>query len=456
MAKRLCLVLVCFLLLVCVWAENSKFARVNLASFKWKDAEDTNNCSALESETSSLIVMHIQSKCSPFRLPNITWRRAISESIKGDTQRHRAMMKEDADLPLIYGNTLFQQREYFIKLGFGTPVQSFYTLLDTGSDIAWIPCNPCSNCLTSQLFQPSESSTYNYLSCASQQCQLLNLSTCVDNCTFDLFYSGAPEVHVLLSSETLSVGSQPVEDFVFGCAVSGVIQNYSAPGLVGFGRHPLSFPSQTATLYNRTFSYCLPSVLSPDYTGSLVLGNEALSVPSLQFTPLYSNAFNPSYYYVGLNGISVGEELVSIPEGTFTLDNSTGRGTAIDSGTTITWLVESAYNATRDSFRRQVSIPTLPSNPISTLFDTCYNLSDVEVGFPLITLHFNDDLDWTLPMENSLYLESSVICLTFTTSRVEWSIIGNYQQQNFRIVYDVPGSRLGIAPENCDGSMLAQ
>ncbi|GLJ14239.1 hypothetical protein SUGI_0228890 [Cryptomeria japonica] len=452
MGKRLYSVVLSLLLLVCVWAENSKLGRVNLRSFKRKEEEDNKNCTALESEISSLTVMHIQSKCSPFRLPNITWWKAISESFKGDTQRHRAMMKEDADLPLIYGNTLFQSRSYFIKLGLGTPAQSFYTLLDTGSDIAWIPCSPCSRCLTSQLFEPSESSTYNYLTCASQQCQLRNLSTCVDNCTFDLFYSGAPEVHVLLSSETLSVGSQPVEDFVFGCAVSGVIQNYSAPGLVGFGRHPLSFLSQTATLYNRTFSYCLPSVLSPDYTGSLMLGNKALSVPAgMQFTPLYSNAFNPSYYYVGLNGISVGEELICTPEGTFTLNNSTGRGTVIDSGSATTWLVESAYNATRDSFRRQVSIPTLPSNPISTLFDTCYNISDGEADFPLITLHFDDGLDWTLPMENTLYLESSVICLTFTTSRLEWSTIGNYQQQNFRIVYNVPGSRLGIARENCDG-----
>ncbi|GLJ14252.1 hypothetical protein SUGI_0229080 [Cryptomeria japonica] len=88
MAKRLCSVLVSFLLLVSVCAENSKVARVNLASFTWKDAEDNKNCSPGGLETSSLSVMRIQGKCSPFRLPNSSWWKAISESIKGDTQRY--------------------------------------------------------------------------------------------------------------------------------------------------------------------------------------------------------------------------------------------------------------------------------------------------------------------------------------------------------------------------------
>ncbi|GLJ14238.1 hypothetical protein SUGI_0228880 [Cryptomeria japonica] len=381
MARRLCSVLLSFLLLVSVCAENSKVARVNLASFTWKDADNNKNCSAGELETSSLSVMHIQGKCSPFRLPNSSWWKAISASIKGDTQRYRAMVKggwsagetmfnpqEDADLPLASGQTI-NTGNYIIKLGFGTPVQSFYTVLDTGSDIAWIPCNPCSGCSSGlQLFEPSKSSTYNYLTCASQQCQSL------------------PE---LLSSETLSVGSQPVENFVFGCAnaVSGLIQRLSSPSLVGFGKDPLSFVSQMATFYDSTFSYCLPTLKSSAFSGSLLLGKGALSTPGLQFTPLLSNAMNPSLYYVGLNGISVGEELVSIPAGTLNLDESTGRGTIIDSGTVITRLLEPAYNAMRDSFGRQLSNLTMVSP--TDLYDTCYNKPFGEVGFPHITLHFD-------------------------------------------------------------------
>ncbi|GLJ14243.1 hypothetical protein SUGI_0228940 [Cryptomeria japonica] len=472
MARRLCPVLVSFLLLVSVCAENSKFARVNLASFTWKDAENNKNCSAGELETSSLSVLHIQGKCSPFRRLNSSWWTAVSESIKGDTQRYRAMVKggwsagksmvnpqEDADIPLASGQAI-SSSNYIIKLGFGTPAQSFYTVLDTGSNIAWIPCNPCSGCSSKQqLFEPSKSPTYKYLTCASQQCQLLRVCTNNDNsvnCSRTQRYGDQSQVDELLSSETLSVGSERVENFVFGCAnaARGLIQR--APGLVGFGRNPLSFVSQTATLYDSVFSYCLPSLRSSAFSGSLLLGKGALSAQGLKFTPLLSSARYPSFYYVGLNGISVGEELVSIPAGTLNLDQSTGRGTIIDSGTVITRLVEPAYNAMRDSFRRQLSNLTMASP--TQLFDTCYNKPSSEFEFPLITLHFDDGLGLTLPMENTLIPENeegSVLCLAFALppggGDNVLSIFGNYQQQKMRIVHDVAGSRLGIASENCDG-----
>ncbi|GLJ14262.1 hypothetical protein SUGI_0229220 [Cryptomeria japonica] len=423
--------------------QSSKVARVKLASFKWKDAEDNKNCSALESETSSLSVMHIQGKCSPFRLSNSSWWTAISESIKGDTQRYRAMVKggwsagksmvnpqEHADLPLASGQAI-NTGNYIIKLEFGTPVQSFYTILDTGSYITWIPCNPCSSCSSGpQLFEPGKS--------------------------LPLRYGDQSEVDEILSSESLSVGSETVQDFVFGCAnaVSGLIQRLSVPCLVGFGREPLSFVSQTATLYDSTFSYCLPSLFSSAFTGSLLLGKGALSASGLKFTPLLSNARYPYFYYVGLNGISVGDELISIPAGTLTLDQSTERGTIIDSGTVITQLVEPAYNAMRDSFRRQLSSLSLASPRES--FDTCYNKPLGEMEFPVITLHFDDGLDMALPVENTLWPgneDGSVLCLVFTLppggEDAVLSIFGNYQQQKFRIVHDVAGSRLGIASENC-------
>ncbi|GLJ14257.1 hypothetical protein SUGI_0229160 [Cryptomeria japonica] len=80
------------------------------------------------------------------------------------------------------------------------------------------------------------------------------------------------------------------------------------------------------------------------------------------------------------------------------------------------------------------------------------------MDFPVITLHFDDSLDLNLPMENSLVPGSengSVLCLAFAVLPAGFgdvlSIFENYQQQNFRMVHDVPGSRLGIAGENCNG-----
>ncbi|GLJ14267.1 hypothetical protein SUGI_0229270 [Cryptomeria japonica] len=355
--------------------ESSKVARVNLASFKWKDAEDNKNCSALESETSSLSVMHIHGKCSPFRLPNSSWWTAISESIKGDTQRYRAMVKGGWSA----GKTT--------SPGFpATPAQ-----------VAQVGSN-----------------------CSSQ----------------------ANRQRISISPALLS--SVKVRTSVRTTII-----------MLTRGKEPLSFISQTATLYDSTFSYCLPSLFSSAFTWSLLLGKGALSASGLKFTPLLSNARYPYFYYVGLNGISVGDELVSIPAGTLTLDQSTGRGTIIDSGTVITRLVEPAYNAMRDSFRRQLSSLSLASPTQS--FNTCYNKPSGEVEFPVITLHFDDGLDLALPVENTLWPgneDGSVLCLAFALppggEDAVLSIFGNYQQQKFRIVHDVAGSRLGIASENCD------
>ncbi|GLJ14184.1 hypothetical protein SUGI_0227630 [Cryptomeria japonica] len=436
MAKSACSIFfisVLFQIILCVLAQKSKFANVSPASFIWKDAELNKDCSAREIENSNLRVTHIQGKCSPFRHPNSTWWSAIMESIKGDEHRYRAIMnrsvgrsfktsspnspQEDTDVPLSSSKS---GGNYIIKLGFGTPIQNFYLEVDTGSDITWIPCAPCSSC-SSALFSPSKSSTYKYLTCASKPCQDLGIcgNNKNSNCSVGQQYGDQSEVDQLMSSETLSVSSQyRVKDFVFGCAYSlkgPLIQ--SSPGLIGFGRDPVSFVSQTAALYDRTFSYCLPSLASSAFTGSIRLGKTALSVPGLQFTPLLSNSQLPSFYFLGLTGISVGEELVSIPPGK-------GKGTIID------------------------------SEP----FDTCYKVPQKAVKFPVITLHFGNSLDLSLPMENTLFpgnARGSVLCLAFALppdggDSNTVSIIGNYQQQNFRVVHDVPGSRLGVAPENCD------
>ncbi|KAH9293177.1 hypothetical protein KI387_041619 [Taxus chinensis] len=455
------------LLFVVVLGENNNKVDIDTiyaASFTWKDVDvEEKNCSSAQLGESSFALMHAQGKCSPHRLPNSTWFATIMGAIEGDANRYRSIIRRgnteklNTDVPLASGRAI-NTGNYIIKLVFGTPGQSFYTALDTGSDITWIPCAPCSACRR-QVFQPSKSSTYNYLSCASKPCQDLGINCAGhgnSNCSITLTYGDGSEVDELLSSDTLALGSQS-QQFVFGCAYSlrGIIDD--EPGLVGFGRGATSFVLQTAKLYDTTFSYCLPSLFSRAFTGSLQLGKGALTAPGLKFTSLLSNAANPSFYYVRLNGISVGEERVSIPAGTFEMDQSTGKGIIIDSGTVITRLVEPAYNPVRDSFRRQLSSLTMVKGA-SRLFDTCYKTRPSgQVNVPPITLHFDNSLDLTLSTKNTLIPvnnQGSVLCLAFALPPDDGSglsIIGNYQQQNFRVVYDVAGSRLGFAPQNCDG-----
>ncbi|KAH9290507.1 hypothetical protein KI387_034624 [Taxus chinensis] len=444
--------------------KNYKVDIVNVASLRGKDGDaEGKNCSAIQLGESSFALMHARGKCSPFRLPNATWFATILEAIKGDVYRYQVLTRRrnteklvDEDVPLASGNAV-NTGNYIIKLEFGTPGQSFYTAIDTGSDVTWIPCSPCSGC-TRQAFEPSKSTTFNYLSCDSQPCQDLGIS-CSGNCVRTQRYGDGTGVDELLSTDTVALGSQsqPVQQFLFGCANAFIGNTNNDPGLVGFGRDATSFVSQTAELYDRTFSYCLPSRNSRDFTGSLQLGKGPLSAPGLQFTPLLSNAARPSFYYLALNGISVGEERVSIPAGTFENDESTGRGIIIDSGTVITRLVERAYNPVRDSFRLQLSGLTMVEDS-SGFLDTCYKTPPSgQVTVPQITLHFDNNVDLTLPAKNTITLaddQGSAFCLAFALppgGSSDLSVLGNHQQQNLLVVYDVAGSRLGFASQNCDG-----
>ncbi|KAL6007232.1 hypothetical protein ACLOJK_032728, partial [Asimina triloba] len=87
-------------------------------------------------------------------------------------------------------------------------------------------------------------------------------------------------------------------------------------------------------------------------------------------------------------GISMGGEALPIPASTF----SSETGTIIDSGTVITRLPPAAYVELRSAFRQVMSY--LPAASPDSLFDTCYDLSGVEmVTYPTIALSFKGGVD---------------------------------------------------------------
>ncbi|GLJ40183.1 hypothetical protein SUGI_0824140 [Cryptomeria japonica] len=439
--------LLLILLLACGVAQSSKTVRVSPLQFTGKDTkeEEEEDCSMAQprKSTTNIPLMHVQAKCSPFRNNGSTWLSVMLESIKGDEQCYRAITQgatsfttqEDAGVPLAV-----KKGSYVINLGFGTPQQSFYTLLDTGSEITWIPCAACTNC-SGDVFDPSKSSTFEYVNCTSKVCGEALGSCGNEKCRFRQRYADGSEVNEWLSNDSLAVGSQSLPGFIFGYAnsLSGLIS--SSLGLVGFGSHGLSFVSQTVNLFQNTFSYCLPN---SDSTGCLDLGIDALNYPDLQFTSLLSDASNPTFYYVRLIAISVGAQRVLIDSATI-----------IDSGTTITRLVEPFYSAVRDTFLLQFKNYSLAA-PYG-IFDMCFYIHSGGIKVPQITLHFDRDVNVSLPSDNFLIrtnVEGSVACLAFAPPLEEEapgiSVFGNFQQRNFRYVYDIPGSRLGIAPQSCN------
>jgi len=222
-----------------------------------------------------------------------------------------------------------------------------------------------------------------------------------------------------------------------------------AAGLLGLGRGKLSFPSQTGRRFNRKFSYCLVDRSASSRPSSVVFGDSAVS-RTARFTSLLVNPKLDTFYYLELLGISVGGLRVpGISASLFKLDPSGNGGVIIDSGTSVTRLTRPAYIALRDAFRAGAS--NLKRGPEFSLFDTCFDLSGkTEVKVPTVVLHFRG-ADLSLPATNYLIPVDTdgSFCFAFAGTLSGLSILGNIQQQGFRVVYDLAGSRIGFAPRGC-------
>lgn len=343
--------------------------------------------------------------------------------------------------------------EYFTRIGVGTPARQSFMVLDTGSDIMWIQCSPCVDCYaqTGAVFNPRESSTFGRLSCASTMCSELELHGCqakTNVCLYQVAYGDGSFTTGEFSTETLSFNGATLKSVALGCGHDNEGLFAGAGGILGLGGGSLSFPSQMGAQFAKKFSYCL---MDRDRQGSstLIFGNAAVPRGTV-FSPLLKNPKLNTFYYVSLTGISVGGSLLTIPASAFKMDLSGNGGVIVDSGTSVTRLVEIAYGPLRSAFRAATA--SLPSAGGYSLFDTCYTLSNKSaVTVPTVILHFQGGADVPLPASNYLIPvdSASTYCFAFASTADGLSIIGNVQQQGFRVVFDGENSRLGFAANQC-------
>ncbi|XP_042513972.1 aspartyl protease family protein At5g10770-like [Macadamia integrifolia] len=341
---------------------------------------------------------------------------------------------------------------YIVQIGVGTSKQDFTVVFDTGSDLTWIQCKPCSQCYPQQdpYFDPSASSTYSIIPCGSNECSQLNSagyaaqSSCNTNCPYQVIYGDRSYSQGDFATDTLTLSSDVVSNFQFGCGQNNHGLFGSADGLLGLGRSQISIVSQTDQKYGKIFSYCLPSTTSS--TGFLAFGSEAGSSSTPQYTSLQTNSNYPNFYFLTMTGISVNGQSLSIPETVFKTS-----GTIIDSGTVITRLAPTAYSALKSAFQQAMSkYPTAPSD---SLLDTCYDLSGyTNVDLPQIVLHFEGGTDLNVDKSGILYQDSSTqSCLAFAGNDADTDkgIVGNMQQKTFEVVYNVAGEKLGFGTGAC-------
>ncbi|GAA0185779.1 aspartic protease [Lithospermum erythrorhizon] len=365
--------------------------------------------------------------------------------------------------------------EYFMDVFIGTPPKHYSLILDTGSDLNWIQCEPCYDCFTQNgpYYDPEGSISFKNISCHDPRCRLVSSpdppQLCKEDsqsCPYYYWYGDSSNTTGDFALETFTVNLtsvsgksefKKVENVMFGCGHWNRGLFHGAAGLLGLGRGPLSFASQLQTLYGHSFSYCLVDRNSNmSVSSKLIFGEnkEVLNNPLLNFTTLVSGKENPvdTFYYIQIKSIIVGGETLNISGDTWDVSPEGSGGTIIDSGTTLSYFADPANKTIREAF-----VSKIKGYPIvddySPLYP-CYNVSGVEnVELPSFGIEFNDGAIWNFPVENYfIRLEpEEVVCLAILgTPHSALSIIGNYQQQNFHILYDTKNSRLGFAPTKCD------
>ncbi|XP_052107408.1 aspartic proteinase nepenthesin-1 [Arachis duranensis] len=363
--------------------------------------------------------------------------------------------------------------EYFMDVFIGTPPKHFSLILDTGSDLNWIQCVPCLACFdqTGPYYDPRESSSFKNISCSDPRCQLVTSPDpprpCKgkdQSCPYFYWYGDSSNTTGDFALETFTVNLttpsgkselKHVENVMFGCGHWNRGLFHGAAGLLGLGRGPLSFASQLQSLYGHSFSYCLVDRNSNSSVSSkLIFGEdkELLGHPNLNYTSFVGGKDNSvdTFYYVQIKSLMVDGEVLDIPEETWNLSAQGAGGTIIDSGTTLTYFADPAYDIIKDAFVKKIKgYPIVEGLPP---LKPCYNVSGIDqMELPDFGILFSDGAVWNFPVENYfIQIDPDVVCLAILgTPRHALSIIGNYQQQNFHILYDMKKSRLGYAPRKC-------
>jgi hypothetical protein len=369
-----------------------------------------------------------------------------------------------AQVPVTSGAKL-RTLNYVAAIGLGGGEAT--VIVDTASELTWVQCEPCESCHYQEdpVFDPSSSPSYAAVPCNSSSCDALQVATGMSSsgttacgadrpaCGYTLSYRDGSYSRGVLAHDRLSLAGEVVDGFVFGCGTS----NQGAPfggtsGLMGLGRSQLSLVSQTMDQFGGVFSYCLP-LKDSGSSGSLVLGDDSSvyrnSTP-IVYTSMVSD--DPSaqgpFYFLNLTGITIGGQEVE-PSAGF----AAGK-VIIDSGTVITSLVPSIYNAVKAEFMDQLA--EYPQAPGFSILDTCFNMTGFsEVQVPSLKLVFDGGVEVEVDSSGVLYFvssDSSQVCLAMAALESEYdtSIIGNYQQKNLRVIFDTSGSQVGFAQETCD------
>ncbi|CAB4292707.1 unnamed protein product [Prunus armeniaca] len=405
-------------------------------------------------------LIHRDSALSPYYNPNATIKDHAMHTLKTSVARlaylgakSNVFVTDDTRAGLVAEDNGAQ---FMASFSIGEPLVPQLLTIDTGSNLLWVQCLPCTKCFeqASPIFDPSKSSTYTTLHCNSPYCTISPSDKCdpSNNCKFSHKYLDGTDVAGLLGTEKVTLdtsdeGISPVTNVVFGCAHDNDGYNGQPSGILGLGPSNISLATQLGS----KFSYCIGNMKDPKYPhNQLILGDgakiEGLSTPLEVYNDLY---------YLTLEGISLSERRLEIDPEIFKRTPSGTGGTVIDSGTTLSFLAKGAYDVLRaevqklmDGKLEKVEEPDIPSA-------LCYKgiISQDLVGFPDVVLNFADGAELGLDIE-SLFQEygQNELCMALQESPVgnDLNVVGIMAQQFYNVAYDLAANKVYFQRIDCE------
>ncbi|XP_020240050.1 aspartic proteinase CDR1 [Cajanus cajan] len=343
--------------------------------------------------------------------------------------------------------------EFLMSYSVGTPPFQLYGIVDTGSDIIWLQCEPCEECYnqTTPIFDPSKSKTYKTLPCTSTTCKSARRFSCSgEKCQYSINYGDGSHSQGDLSVETLTLGSTSGSSVQFpktllGCGHSNTGTFHGkASGIVGLGGGPMSLITQLGSSIAGKFSYCLAPLFTESKSSSkLNFGDAAVvSGAGTVSTPILPQE-GKIFYFLNLEAFSVGNKRIEF--GSSNSSNEEGN-IIIDSGTTLTLLPDDVYSNLESAVADAVKLERVedPSNLLSLCFQSTSNELDV----PIITAHFSGADVKLNPINTFVEVADGIVCLAFRSSDT-LAIFGNLAQQNLLVGYDLKKNILSFEPTDC-------
>ncbi|CAA0820704.1 Eukaryotic aspartyl protease family protein [Striga hermonthica] len=335
--------------------------------------------------------------------------------------------------------------------------RDMFIIVDTGSGLMWVQCNPDNYYAPAPVFDPKRSSTFRKEMCndpASACSPSYGWVTCdYKYCRFEIAYVKG-ECRGYLGRETLEFepldnnnNEEEAERFVlenitFGCAT---ISTLRIDGVLGLNANRVSLISQTRS---SRFAYCIGNISDPTYPYNILIldDKEEIGLHGTQTTLIVNN-----HYYIYLEGITVGGQNV--------MGFDFRMSMLMDLGATYTLLPMGLLK------KLEAAVADVIGGTLTRTYSIKFNKSYTLLcyvgfvgrdlaGFPVVEFKFNGGAVLELSAENMFRDDGDGnFCLTAATSEqhdFEFGVLGNYMQQYYYVAFDLTENQLSFQRMECD------